>query len=82
MPIQHLMKKSLPFEIGAVVLGLIGAVVLVGVYLPVINPAFFQSKFGRDAMPVSFYVMGTVVAVVILGIAIALNSVARRIKKG
>jgi len=82
MPGQKPMKKSLPYEIGAVVLGLAGAVVLVAVYLPLINPAFFQSKFGRDSMPTSFYIGGTAVAVAILGVAIALNSAARRMKKG
>jgi hypothetical protein len=76
------MKKSLPCEIGAVCFGLLGAVVLVGVNLPYLNPAYFQSKFGEERLPRPLYVGGTAVAVVLLAVAWLLTRTAQRLKKG
>lgn len=75
------MKASSKYESIAAILALIGAVALVGVYYPVINPGQFSLDSGRDDMPLGWYIIGTPVAVFILVIAWRLNCRARHLKQ-
>ena len=74
------MKASSKYESIAAVLALIGAVALVGVYYPVINPEQFSFDSGRDGMPLIWYIIGTPVALFILVTAWRLNCQARHLK--
>jgi hypothetical protein len=74
-------KRSSKYESVATVLALVGAVALVGVYYPIINRAQFSIDFGRDDMPVGWYIVGTPCALLILVVAWRLNRQAARLKQ-
>lgn len=76
------MKKSLPYELAAVFFGLLGAVLLVAVYLPIINPPIYQSWTGVAQEPVSFYVTWTPVPLAVIAISWFFNRKARSLKGG
>lgn len=60
------MKKSLPYEIAAVVSGILGAFILVGVYMPLINPGLTRIHTNEDAPSLSYYIFTTPIPLLIL----------------
>jgi hypothetical protein len=60
------MRESSKYESIAAVLALTGAVTLVAVYFPILNPDVFEIQFHRKAMPIGWYISGTPMALAIL----------------
>jgi hypothetical protein len=75
------MRASSKYESMAAVLALFGAVALVAVYYPIINPEQFSLDAGRDSMPLIWYIVGTPIALFILVTAWCLNCKAARLKR-
>ena len=75
------MKASPKYESVAAVLALVGAVALVAVYYPVLNPEQFSLDSGRDGAPLSRYLLGTPAALFVLAAAWHFNRKAVRIKR-
>ena len=68
------MKKSLPFEIAAAVLAILGAFVLIGVLMPLINPEQTKLETHGQHFPLSYYLIATPIPLAILAAAWYLNS--------
>ena len=75
------MKKSVPYEIIAATLMMLGAVLLVWVYYPNINPIQYRIDSHQERPPMSRYVCGTPVSLLILVGAWYFNRKARRFKR-
>jgi hypothetical protein len=60
------MKKSISYEIVAAVSAMLGAVLLVFTYYPVINPIQYEIDSHRETAPWSRYILGTPVSILIL----------------
>jgi len=74
-------KASPKYESVAAVLAVVGAVALVAVYYPIINPDQFSIDFHRDSMPLGWYILGTPIALAILVAAWRYNGKAARLKR-
>lgn len=74
------MKKYLQYEIVAAILMMFGAVLLVAVYFPLINPIQYRLDSHQEAAPLSRYILGTPVALLILWSAWHFNRKARGLK--
>jgi predicted Co/Zn/Cd cation transporter (cation efflux family) len=75
------MKKSIPYELVAATLMMVGAVLLVFVFYPYINPVQYRIDNHRETAPMSRYIFGTPVSVLILRAAWYFNRKARRLKR-
>jgi glycerol uptake facilitator-like aquaporin len=75
------MKKSIPYEIVAAVSAMLGAVLLVFVYYPVINPIRYRIDSHHETAPLSRYILGTPVSLLILSGAWYFNRKAQRRKR-
>jgi lysylphosphatidylglycerol synthetase-like protein (DUF2156 family) len=75
------MKVSSTYESIAASLAVVGAIALVTVYYPILNPVQFSLDFGQDNASLSRYFIGTPVSLLILTIAWHFNSNARKLKK-
>jgi len=75
------MQKSFPYEIVAVVLALLGAFLLVAVYYPVINPGQFKLDSHQEDAPLSRYILGTPISLLILSASWYFNRKAQRLKR-
>ena len=75
------MKLSSKYESIAAVLALVGAVALVAVYYPILNPVQFSMDTGRDSVPLSRYILGTPASLFILTAAWHFNRKAMRLKR-
>ncbi|HZR21693.1 MAG TPA: hypothetical protein VFE51_30705 [Verrucomicrobiae bacterium] len=80
LPARSAVKKSLPYEIAAAVLALVGAFILVAAYIPLLNPGMFKVETGRVGEPLGYYLVVTPFPVVILVASWLLNRKAQRIK--
>jgi hypothetical protein len=67
------MKSPLPYEILAAILALVGAFVLVGVYIPVLNPGLTRIETHRELPSVGYYIFMTPIPVSILVASWLLN---------
>jgi hypothetical protein len=76
------MKASVAYESIGAVLALVGAVALVAVYYPLLNPVQFNLDTGQDYVPLSRYIFGTPGSLLILAAAWHSNCKARRLKLG
>ena len=61
---------------------LIGAFLLVGVLMPVINPGMFKVRAGREGMPLHYYFVVIPIPLLILATAWYFNRKAQRLKAG
>jgi hypothetical protein len=75
------MKKSVLYEIAAVTLMMVGAVLLVFVFYPNINPTQYRLDNHRENAPISRYLVGTPVSILILIIAWCFNRRAANLRK-
>jgi hypothetical protein len=74
------MRKSVPYEIIAAILMALGAVLLVVVWFPVINPAQYEMLSHQKSPPLARYLVGTPVALLVLARAWYFNRKARTLK--
>lgn len=58
-------------------LGLFGAGALVSTYLPIINPGHFRAQTGSEGQPVAVYIVGTVLAVVMMTLGLLISKKAQ-----
>src|SRR6266852_9870150 len=75
------MRKSVPFEIVGAVSAMLGAVLLVFTYYPVINPIRYRIDNHHEPAPVSRYILGTPVSLLILSGAWYFNRKAQKLKR-
>jgi hypothetical protein len=75
------MKKSLPYEILAAVTAMVGAVFLVFTYYPIINPIQYGIDNHRETVPVSRFILGTPVSLLIMSGAWYFNRRAQKLKR-
>jgi hypothetical protein len=75
------MKKFVPYEIVAAIMMMFGAVLLVAVYFPVINPEQYRLESHQETASLSRYIVGTPISFLILGGAWYFNRKARRLKR-
>jgi hypothetical protein len=74
-------KKSMPFEILAMTAAMIGAVLLVFTYYPIINPTQYGLDNNRETAPLGRYLFGTPVSLLILSGAWYFNRKTRKLKR-
>jgi uncharacterized membrane protein YedE/YeeE len=74
-------KKSLPYEIIAVVLAMIGAIILVSVYYPLLNPVQFKIDSHQDTPSVGYFIFATPIPLLILSASWYFNRKAQHIKR-
>jgi hypothetical protein len=75
------MKTSAKYESIGAVLALVGAVALVAVYYPILNPEQFSLDSSRDNVPLIRYTLGTPASLFILATAWHFNRKAMRLKR-
>jgi uncharacterized membrane protein YidH (DUF202 family) len=75
------MKKTVPYEAIAAIMMIFGAFLLVAVYFPVINPGQYRLESHQEAVPLSRYIIGTPISLLILGGAWHFNRKAQRMKR-
>jgi hypothetical protein len=56
---RRFMKKPLPYEMLATVLAIFGALLLVGVYMPIINPGLTRVETHEELPSIGYYIVGT-----------------------
>jgi hypothetical protein len=76
------MKKSLPYEIAATLLALLGVFLLVGLYMPMLNPEQTRIETHRELPAIGFYVVMTPIPLFVLMAAWHFNRTARALKQG
>ena len=74
-------RKSLPYEIVAAVSAIVGAFLLVGLYMPIINPVQTRIETHQESPPVSFYILFTPIPLLILSASWYCNRKAQRLKR-
>jgi hypothetical protein len=75
------MRKSIPFEILAMTSAMVGAVLLVFTYYPIINPIQYSIDNHRETAPMSRYIRGTPVSFLILSGAWYFNRKTQKLKR-
>ena len=75
------MKKSIPYELIAATLMMVGVVLLVFTFYPNINPIQYQIDNQQETAPMSRYIFGTPVSLLILAAAWYFNRAAQRLKR-
>ncbi|HWY74569.1 MAG TPA: hypothetical protein VN281_03075 [Verrucomicrobiae bacterium] len=75
------MKKSLLYEILAAVTAMVGVVLLVFTDYPIINPIQYGIDNHRETAPVSRFILGIPVSLVILSVAWYFNRRAQKLKR-
>jgi hypothetical protein len=76
------MKKSIQYEILATTSAIVGAVLLASTYSPVINPIQLRIDDGLVTTPMSRYIIGTLVSLLILSGAWYFNCKTQKLKRG
>lgn len=79
--VQPCMRKSLPYEIIAAVSAMLGALVLVSVYYPVLNPIQYKIDSHEDLPSVGHYIIMTPIPLAILWVSWKLNRKAQQLKQ-
>ncbi|HEY5044164.1 MAG TPA: hypothetical protein VIK53_19510 [Verrucomicrobiae bacterium] len=75
------MKKAILYEIIAAVLMTLGAVVLVCVYWTILDPILYRLDSHQWRTPVSRYVIGTPISLLILSASWYFNRKAQKLKR-
>ncbi len=75
------MKRPLPYEVAAAILALFGAFVMVGVYMPVLNPGMTRITTHHKLPSVGYYIIMTPIPASILVASWFLNRKARAIRR-
>jgi ABC-type nickel/cobalt efflux system permease component RcnA len=75
------MKKSGPYEFVAAVLAVLGALLLVAVYFPVLNPAQWSIDSQQEGAPLSRYLLGTTASMLVLSGAWYFNRKAAKLRR-
>jgi hypothetical protein len=75
------MKKQKLYEAVGMILALIGAFVLVGVLMPVINPGFYRINVRKGELPDGYWFFAMPIPILILGVAWYFNRKAQRMQK-
>jgi len=75
------MKTSATYETIAAGLAVFGAIALVAVYYPIINPIQYSLDSGQDNAPLSRYFLGTPFSLLILIAAWRSNRKAMQVRK-
>jgi hypothetical protein len=75
------MKKSIPYEILTALTGMAGAILLVFTYYPIINPMQYRIDNDRETAPVSRFIIGTPVSLLILSGAWYFNRKTQNLKQ-
>jgi lysylphosphatidylglycerol synthetase-like protein (DUF2156 family) len=76
------MKKSAIYEATAATLMVVGAILLVFVFYPHINPVQYRFDSGQESAPINHYIVGVPVSLLFLAGAIYFNRKARKIRRG
>jgi hypothetical protein len=74
-------KKPLPYEILAAVLAMFGALFLVSVYMPVINPGLTRVEMHKDLPSVGYYIVLTPIPLTMLLASWYCNRKAQQLKQ-
>lgn len=74
------MKKPLPYEIIAALLAIFGAFILVGVYMPVLNPVQTKIETHQELPSLGYYFVVTPIPLAVLFAAWYFNRKAQRLK--
>lgn len=74
------MKKSSPYEAVAAVLAILGAFILIGVYMPLINPGFTRVETRHGPPSLGYYLVTTPIPLTILAASWYFNRKARELK--
>jgi hypothetical protein len=75
------MKKSTLFEVLAATSAMVGALLLIYTYYPVINPFQYRIDNHRDTAPISRFLIGTPVSILLLSGAWSFNRKTQKLKK-
>ena len=75
------MRKSLPYEILAAISAIVGAVVLVVIYFPILNPGQYRIETLHEVPSVAYYIIATPFPLLILGAAWYWNRKAQRMRR-
>lgn len=75
------MKKSAPYETVAAISAMLGAILLVFTYYPVINPIQYRLDNDKESASPSRYIFGTPASILILSGSWFFNLKARRLKR-
>jgi hypothetical protein len=79
--VKPFMRKSLPYEIIAAVSAMLGALILVSVYYPVLNPIQYEIDSHEDLPSVGYYIIMTPIPLAILWVSWKLNRKAQQLKR-
>ena len=75
------MKKSMSYEVLATVSAMIGAVLLVFTYYPIINPIQYRIDNHRETAPMIRFLLGTPISLLILSVTWYFNRKAQTLKR-
>jgi hypothetical protein len=75
------MQKSIPYEILAMTSAMVGTVLLVCTYYPVINPIQYRIDNHSETAPMIRYILGTPVSLLILSGAWYFNRKTQKLKR-
>jgi hypothetical protein len=79
--VKPFMRKSLPYEIIAAVSAMLGALILVSVYYPVLNPIQYEIDSHKDLPSVGYYIIMTPIPLAILWVSWKLNRKAQQLSE-
>lgn len=74
------MKKPLPYEIAATLLALFGAFLLVGLYMPVLNPGLTRIETHKELPSIGYYIVLTPIPLAVLLASWYFNRKAQQLK--
>jgi hypothetical protein len=80
-PVKSFMRKSLPYEIIAAVSAVLGALILVVVYYPLLNPIQYEIDSHQDLPSVGYYIFMTPIPLAILSASWYFNRKAQQLKR-
>ncbi len=75
------MKKSASYEILAAVLGMIGVILLVFTYYPILNPIQYKIDHHHATAPLSRFIIGTPFSLLFLSVAWFFNHKTQKLKR-
>jgi glycerol uptake facilitator-like aquaporin len=75
------MRKSLPYEIIAAASAMLGALILVWVYYPILNPIQYSIDSHQDLPSISYYIVMTPIPLAILWASSHFNKKAQQLKQ-
>jgi hypothetical protein len=75
------MRKSLPYEIFAAASAMMGSLILVAVYYPILNPIQYQIDSHDNLPSVGYYLIMTPIPLAILWVSWRFNKKAQQLKR-